>query len=74
MKESRIIEEFQEEARVEQARKYILDALKVRFGTVDRELIAALNAITDLERLDRLHHFALECSGLKQFRDRLKKT
>jgi hypothetical protein len=73
MKESRVIEEFQEEARVELARQYILDALEARFGSPGPDLTAALNGITESKRLNQLHQIALKCSGLKQFRDRLKK-
>src|SRR5262245_11687789 len=73
MRESKIIEEFQEEARVEMARQYILDELEARFGSPGPGVATALSAITDSERLNRLHQLALQCTGLKQFRDRLKK-
>ena len=73
MKESRFFQEIQEEARVETARRYILDELEARFGSPGPEVATALNAITDSERLNRLHQLALQCTGLKQFRDRLKK-
>jgi hypothetical protein len=75
MRESKIIEEFQEEARVEKAREFLLADLRVRFGSAAAaEFGAAMNAITDSERLDRLHELALQCSGLKQFRDQFGKV
>jgi hypothetical protein len=70
MKESEVILEFQEEARVEQGRKHVLDVLQARFGSPGPELTAALNSITDSARLDRLHRLALRCASLEQFRDR----
>jgi predicted nucleic acid-binding protein len=42
-------------------------------GLTDALSTDALSAITDSERLDQLHRLALRCSGLKQFRDRLKR-
>jgi hypothetical protein len=74
MKESEVILEFQEEARVEQGRKHVLDVLAARFGSPGRELAAALNAIPDSARLDRLHRLALRCFRLEQFRDRLPRS
>jgi hypothetical protein len=75
MKESKVIEEFQEEARVDQRREYILEVLDTRFGHRAREEFAALLAtVTDSSRLDRLHRMAVQATTLKQFRDRFAKT
>jgi hypothetical protein len=71
MKDSDIIEEFQAET----GREFILQDLKVKFGSAAaREFAAALESITDIERLARLHGLALRCSDLKQFRRRFPKT
>jgi hypothetical protein len=73
MKESRIIEEFQEEARVEKARQFILAYLRVRFGpAVAAEFAPTLNTITDSDKLDQLYELALASSGPKQFGDRFR--
>jgi hypothetical protein len=75
MKESKVIEEFQEEARVETRRQDIQEALEIKFGTpAAKEFAPALNAITDSHRLARLHRLALRCSSLEQFRDRFPKS
>jgi hypothetical protein len=73
MKESKIIEEFQAEARAEIARLFILDGLQFRFGEAAAAQCAPLlNAITDNKRLTELHRLALRCSRIKQFRDQLE--
>jgi len=79
MKESPIIEEFQQEARVEarleKAREDILRVLKVRFGPRARaEFAPLLTTVTDSDRLDRLLELAAKSTVLKEFRDRLQKT
>lgn len=75
MKESKVIQEFQEEARVEGARQFILDDLEIKFGApAAKEFAPALNAITDSDRLARLHRLALRCSSLEEFRERFPKS
>jgi hypothetical protein len=75
MKESEVILEFQEEARVEAARQFILDALEIKFGLpAAKEFAPALNTITDSSRLARVHRVALRCSTLDEFRDRFPKS
>jgi hypothetical protein len=55
MKESRVIQEFQEEARVEQARKYIVEVLEARFGRrAAAQFAPLLNKVTKTAPLDRL--------------------
>jgi len=74
MKESKIIEEFQEEARVETRREDILECLQIKFGAAAaKEFAPLLNAITDSDRLNRLLRLAVQTAGLKQFRARLQK-
>jgi hypothetical protein len=73
MKESKIIEEFQAEARPEITRLFILDDLQIRFGEAAAAQCAPLlNAISDIDRLTELHRLALRCSRLKQFRNQLE--
>jgi hypothetical protein len=75
MKESKIIEEFQEEARVEKGRDAILQVLDARFGRrAAKEFAPALSTVTDSDRLDRLLRLAAQSTEVKQFRDRFQKT
>jgi hypothetical protein len=75
MKESKVIEEFQEEARVEEPRRFIVDDLQIKFGPLAvKELAPALNSIPTSDRLSRLHRLALRRSSLEQFRERFAKS
>ena len=75
MKESKVIEEFQEEARLEARREDILQALDAKFGAAAAaEITPLLQAVTDSQRLVRLHRLAVQAGTLKQFRDRFHKT
>jgi hypothetical protein len=75
MKESKVILEFQEEARVEARREDILAALEIRFGLpAAKEFAPALNAMTDSKRLAGLLRLALRCSTLEQFRERFPRA
>jgi hypothetical protein len=71
MKESKVILEFQEEARVEQGRKYVLDLLEAKFGRrAAAELAPLVNNVTKTAKLDKLHRLAARASTIDQFRDR----
>jgi hypothetical protein len=75
MRESKVIEEFQEETRVETRRQAVLEVLEIKFGPpAAKEFAKALNTITDSKRLARLHRLALRCSSIEQFRDRFPKS
>jgi hypothetical protein len=75
MKESKIIEEFQEEARVETRRQDILECLRVHFApAAAREFAPALKSINDSDELGRLLRLALRCSALEQFRRHVQKV
>jgi hypothetical protein len=75
MRESKVIEEFQEETRVETRRQVVLEDLEVKFGPpAAKEFAPDLNAITDSKRLARLHRLALRCTSIEQFRDRFSKS
>jgi hypothetical protein len=71
MKESKVIQEFQEEARVEQARKYIVEVLEAQFGRrAAAEFAPLLNKVTKTAQLDRLFSLAARSAALEQFRER----
>jgi hypothetical protein len=79
MRESKIIEEFraefQEKARVDNARQFVLDDLEIKFGpAAAKEFAHAVNAVNDSRRLADLHRLALRCTSLEQFRDRFPKS
>jgi hypothetical protein len=74
MKESKIIEEFQQEARVEAQREDILQVLDIRFGArAATEFAPQLENVSDNKRLTRLHRLAVQATALKQFRDQFHK-
>ena len=75
MKESKVILQFQEEARVEAQRKDTLQVLEIKFGArAVTEFASSLDSVNDSERLSHLHRLAVQASSLKQFRDRFEKT
>jgi hypothetical protein len=75
MKESKIIEEFQEEARLETRREDVMEDSHIKFGAAAaREFRSALQEITDSNGLARLQRLALRCAGLEEFRRRFQKT
>jgi len=75
MKELKFIEEFQDEARAETLRQVIVEALQIKFGAAAaKEFASALAAITDNDRLARLHRLLLRCADLDQFRRRFPKA
>ena len=49
-----ILEEGRMEGQVEEARKFVLRLARKRFGPPTEQTETAINAITDLERLERL--------------------
>jgi hypothetical protein len=71
MKESKVIQEFQEEARVEQARRDIVEVLEARFGRrAAAEFAPLLNKVTKTAQLDRLLRLAARSATVEQFRER----
>jgi predicted transposase YdaD len=87
MKGSKIIEEFQEEARqearlearrearLEKAREDVLQVLDAKFGAPAQvEFALAMQAETDIDRLNRLLRLAAKTAELKQFRDQFSRT
>jgi hypothetical protein len=72
MKESRfareMLQEGRQEGKVENAREYILDLLKARFGSkASARLAGAVNALGDIRTLNKLHRLAGTCASLDEF-------
>jgi len=75
MKESKFIEEFQVEARLETHRKDILKVLEMRFGPrAVAECGAALKAVNDSARLEDLLLLAVKVKSVKQFLDQMRRA
>jgi hypothetical protein len=69
MKDSPFYQQIQEEARVEEARAAIGDALEVRFGAeAAAEFQERLQRVEDHEQLRQLHRLAVRCRRLSEFR------
>jgi hypothetical protein len=72
---SDIFPEFVLEGEQIRARKDVLKALSLRFGEDQaKEFTEALDRITDLDRLDKLHELAIKARRLSQFRKELPST
>lgn len=69
--ESPLIQELVQELMAEQRHKDILRVLQERFGSVPQDIITALRAIRDDERLDQLTGWAVDSSDVEAFRQRL---
>jgi hypothetical protein len=75
MKESKVILEFQEEARVETYRQNVLRVLEARFGRrAATEFAPLVNNVTKTAKLDKLLGLAARSSTIDQFRDRFQDT
>ena len=64
-------EEVVAEVVAEQRHKDIVGVLEERFGSVPQDIITALGAIQEDERLDQLLRWAVRCPDLEAFRTRL---
>jgi hypothetical protein len=60
-----------QELLAERAHQLILGLLEDRFGPVPAEVIGALSAIKDEERLKQLNKLAARCTNLEAFRQQL---
>jgi predicted transposase YdaD len=73
MKESAILAEFTEEARIETAQAYVLAVLEERFG---REAVAscrdAIRGVTNENKLRRLNRLAVRCANIEAFQRGLR--
>ena len=60
-------EEGREEGSLVQARESVIEALEIRFGEVQPELVERINAFQDLRTLKAQHRRAITVSSLEQF-------
>ena len=68
---SPLIQELMQEVVAERMHKDIMLVLEERFGGVPQDILTALGAIQEDERLDQLHRWAVRCPDLEAFRTRL---
>ncbi|RUT07900.1 hypothetical protein DSM106972_021600 [Dulcicalothrix desertica PCC 7102] len=73
LKQTRYFQDVQQEAKVENARKYILEVLKARFANdIPSKIVEKLNQIEDLSCLDEIHRKAATAKSLAEFRSFVK--
>ena len=60
-------QEGREEGSLAQARESVIEALEIRFGEVQPELVERINAFQDLRTLKAQHRRAITVSSLEQF-------
>jgi hypothetical protein len=63
-----------QQGKVQEAREAILDYLEARFGSVPREIIRAVDAIDDLDRLKALRRQSAVVSSPEAFSSLLADT
>jgi hypothetical protein len=61
-----ILEEGEAAGQIKEARKLIKRLGRKRFGPASKAVLAKLDAITDLERLENLHDRLLDVSSWKE--------
>jgi hypothetical protein len=75
MRESPLVQEFVDEGKLEEARRAVLDVLRLRFGEeAVAEFEAGVNRLANLEQLRLLLQFAIQSRRLSQFRKAFPKT
>jgi len=52
-------------------RKSLLDVLEFKFKTIPEKLLKTINDITDTDTLSKLHHYAMECDSITEFKERM---
>ena len=55
------------EGKTEQAKFCVLEALKIRFGTISETLEVQVSRIEEIEKLRNLHRMAIKAPNLKDF-------
>jgi hypothetical protein len=73
MIESPLMKEFAEQIDRKRQRKSVEDAIRVRFGALSDSARASLEVLSDENKLDALHQFAIICPTLEAFLERLAK-
>jgi hypothetical protein len=75
MHDSAFIQQVAEEAKLELAREFVLDVLRVRFGEkAVADCQRVINSVQKLEQLTFLHRLAVKCRDVAEFRPRLPQT
>jgi len=69
MRESDTYLAIMDEGREEQSKRLILDLAQIRFGAAVEPVITRLNAISDIARLERVHHRILDASSWQDLLD-----
>jgi predicted transposase YdaD len=72
LKKTRYIQDIQQEAKVENAREYILKVVQARFANTPSDVVNTLNLIEDLPSLDGILQTALAAKNITEFRKALK--
>jgi len=52
-------------------RKSLLDVLEFKFEVIPEKLLKTINDITDADTLSKLHHYAMECNSITEFKERM---
>jgi hypothetical protein len=74
MKESAILAEFQDEARMEAKQAAVLDVLEERCGTQAAASVRkAVEGVTNLDKLSRLVRLAARCTSIEEFQRGLRR-
>jgi hypothetical protein len=73
MIESPLIKEIVEKTACQKARQLVEAAIRKRFRPLSDSARASLEGLEDEAKLDALHDFAVDCSSLEAFLERLAK-
>ena len=61
-----------QQGELQNARKFIAEALEVRFGVVSEHILSVLKQIEDEDDLQQLHRFAITAESFTTFEQRLR--
>ena len=64
-----ILDEGRDEGRLEEAKEWLLELGRERFGPPDESATAAIAGLTDLERLDRMRSHLLKVATWQELLD-----
>jgi hypothetical protein len=51
--------------------KSLLDVLEFKFKVIPENLLKTINDITDTDTLSKLHHYAMECDSIIEFKEKM---